>query len=544
MIKYLVSMKGALNMKKPFFALLLTGVAISLSFAAANKLNRFEPKEAKAVADMGTYWNDWIENNASALATGGTTLVTALKSKITQIADGKDNPVSYNGLWKKFKSSDSIPGANGDYIWDTYGGYKYAYQSKGQSYSQEGDCYNREHSVPKSWFGEAKPAFSDLVHLMPTDGKVNETRSNYIFGEVENDTYQHTFPAQSHNGVQYQTAGKSKLGYAKAINGVTPSQSIVFEPDDQYKGDFARIYMYFAVRYGGGTCAATKSEGVAIFSSTFTNSNPYVTNYGRELLAKWHVQDPVSEKEEIRNDAIQEAQGNRNPFVDYPEWADKIFGSDYGPGVRISKKSATVYLNQTLQLTASASDGSDITWQTNNDAVAKVSTTGLVTARSVGKATITAKATIDGTEYSKSCEITVTEAPVLLTGISTAGQKTEFYVGDEFKYDGVCTAKYSNGTSKEVTPTVNSTSAKMDKPGTYPINLSYKDNNITKQTSYNITVVEKPADDSSGDNQDQDKGQQNQSGLQPWAIGLIIGGGVAVTAGIAIAIVLIVKKKH
>lgn len=407
----------------------------------------------KVEASSSSYWDSWISSNSAILSTGGTTLVKALKSKITQVSDGSTNTISYNGLWSSYKTSDAVPGSNGAYIWDMYGGFQFSYQSGGSSYKNEGDCYNREHSVPKSWFGEKTPAYSDIIHLVPTDGKVNGMRSNYAFGEVSNATYSYSFPARSYNGVQYQKAGISKLGSPKAINGFTTSESKVFEPDDQYKGDFARIYMYFAVRYGGGTCQATTGSGTAIFTSTCTNANPYVTNYGLALLQKWHVQDPVSDKEINRNNAIETLQGNRNPFVDYPEWADKIFGTNYGeggssssPSVSISQTTAFLKVGETISLTASASDSSLITWSTSNKNIATVNDNGVITGIAEGSATITASALIEGETYTAICSVDVVSSSTtddgtytMLTSISNIDESAKYVLGVDgvgFHYSG------------------------------------------------------------------------------------------------------------
>ena len=171
------------------------------------------------------------------------------------------------------------------------------------SYGSEGDCYNREHSVPKSWFSERSPMKSDVWHVYPTDGKVNGMRSNYPFGEVASDA------PGSENGF-------SKWGKCK-----TPGYShTVFEPNDEYKGDFARTYFYFATRYKG---VATSGYGAEVFSSAY----PYITKWQLDMLLRWHEQDPVSQKELDRNEAVYESrQGNRNPFIDYPELVDLIFG--------------------------------------------------------------------------------------------------------------------------------------------------------------------------------------------------------------------------
>lgn len=222
------------------------------------------------------------------------------KSLSTILNDATD--VGYNGLWNLYKTTDRRSDGK---VWDMYSditNYTFGTDQCG-SYGSEGDCYNREHSVPQSWFSERSPMKSDVWHVYPTDGKVNGMRSNYPFGEVASDA------PGSENGF-------SKWGKCK-----TPGYShTVFEPNDEYKGDFARTYFYFATRYKG---VATSGYGAEVFSSAY----PYITKWQLDMLLRWHEQDPVSQKELDRNEAVYESrQGNRNPFIDYPELVDLIFG--------------------------------------------------------------------------------------------------------------------------------------------------------------------------------------------------------------------------
>ncbi len=222
------------------------------------------------------------------------------KSLSTILNDATD--VGYDGLWNLYKTTDRRSDGK---VWDMYSdvtNYTFGTDQCG-SYGSEGDCYNREHSVPKSWFNKQSPMVSDIWHVYPTDGKVNGMRSNYPFGEVASDA------PGSENGF-------SKWGKCK-----TPGYShTVFEPNDEYKGDFARTYFYFATRYKG---VATSGYGAEVFSSAY----PYITKWQLDMLLRWHEQDPVSQKELDRNEAVYESrQGNRNPFIDYPELVDLIFG--------------------------------------------------------------------------------------------------------------------------------------------------------------------------------------------------------------------------
>lgn len=212
-----------------------------------------------------------------------------------------------------YKDSDCYPGTN--QIWDMYSTKKWTYSSEqcgSSGYSAVGDCYNREHSMPKSWFNSDSPMYSDGFHIYPTDGKVNSQRSNFPFGECANGT---TLSAPS--GIQ----ALGKLG-ASTFSGYTGT---VFEPVDEYKGDFARTYFYMAACYND-RIASWNSDMLA------NNSYPCFTTWAVNLLLKWHRQDPVSEKETNRNDAVYGYQKNRNPFIDHPELAEYIWGDKIGTG--------------------------------------------------------------------------------------------------------------------------------------------------------------------------------------------------------------------
>ena len=242
-------------------------------------------------AEPSGYYNS-CENKS------GATLLTALNQKISS-----HTTVSYNGLWDLYKTSDVKP--NGK-IWDMYSTKEWNTGEKCGNYTYVGDCYNREHSMPKSWFNDATPMYSDAFHLYPTDGKVNGQRGNYPYGECASGT---TLP--SHGGVQaLGKLGKSTFaGYS----------GTVFEPADEYKGDFARSYFYMAACY---------NDRISSWSSDMLAGNKYpaFTSWAVNLLLKWHRQDPVSDKEKARNEVVYNHQRNRNPFIDHPELAEHIWG--------------------------------------------------------------------------------------------------------------------------------------------------------------------------------------------------------------------------
>lgn len=252
---------------------------------------------AQAEAPAGYY--------SSCEGKSGAALLTALNSVV-----GNPNVLSYNGLWTLYKTSDVR--SNG-YIWDMYSTSQYTPgRNQCGSYSGVGSCYNREHSFPKSWFNDQKPMYSDAYHLYPTDGAVNGQRSNYPFGECANGTY-----LRSNGSVK----PLGRLG-----SSTFPGYSgTVFEPDDEYKGDFARTYFYMAAAYN----TRISSWNSAMLAH---NSYPAFSSWAVNLLLKWHRQDPVSEKEIKRNDVVSRNQGNRNPFIDYPELAEYIWGDRIGTG--------------------------------------------------------------------------------------------------------------------------------------------------------------------------------------------------------------------
>ncbi len=226
----------------------------------------------------------------------------------TRIAYGSRN---YDGActWTVFRESDKRD--NGK-VWDMYSNYTYSFPNSGAAKGM-----NIEHSVPKSWWGDSNyddttpgypyqyDASYDLQHLVPADASANSAKSNYPLGEV--------VTASFDNGVS-----KVGTGYAngKATN--------LFEPADEYKGDFARMYLYFVTCYQD---YAWKSLATTMFAQ---NSYPTLNAYGQSLLLKWHRQDPVSQKEIDRNNAVYSFQGNRNPYIDYPNMVEYIWGDSIG----------------------------------------------------------------------------------------------------------------------------------------------------------------------------------------------------------------------
>ena len=259
------------------------------------------PIFAQGPNDSGTYYQ-------AADGKKGAELKTALCGIIYNRTER-----TYKQLWTDFQTTDKKE--NGK-VWDMYSNLREMtfVTDQAGNYKKEGDVYNREHSWPNSWFGgEVQPMYTDLHHLYPTDGFVNNKRSNYAFGET--------------NGESYKSANDfSKLG-ACTYPGYTGT---VFEPNDDYKGDFARTYFYMVTCYEEKlpdwfTNYGTK-EGV---SQTIDGSKyPGLRDWQLEMLMKWAKNDPVSaDKETPRNNAVYTIQNNRNPFIDYPGLEEYIWGS-------------------------------------------------------------------------------------------------------------------------------------------------------------------------------------------------------------------------
>lgn len=251
-----------------------------------------------------------------------------LKTKLSQIISDGALDLGYGsgtgGLWETYFTSDVDKYyENNGTVLDMYsekpnGADSYEYKlgrvsdggnQCGNGSNHENSCYNREHSLPKSFFGgqSATPMANDAHFIIPSDYYVNSQRSNYPYGETTTASWTST------NGTKLGTC--SFPGYSGTI----------FEPIDEFKGDFARMHLYFVTRY------QTQLPG---FAQYLPDSNPMdgTTDRGFKqwyvnLLLKWANQDPVSQKEIDRNNAIYARQQNRNPFIDHPEWVNMIWTS-------------------------------------------------------------------------------------------------------------------------------------------------------------------------------------------------------------------------
>lgn len=252
-----------------------------------------------------------------------------LKTKLFQII-GNFNAQSYNDLKDLYKSTHPTNGFRDRYyemdntVLDVYSEnpdgtdpYNYNPNSQMGSGANEGSAFNREHLIPQSYFNQALPMRADAFHVWPVDSKVNGWRGNDAIGPVDNP--QNANPCN--NGATNHPC-KSKNGTLKGKFGSTT----VLEPIDEFKGDIARAFLYFATAYenklpnfynnSAGVKAMFDGSKNKAFSDKFLN-----------VLIEWHLQDPPSQREIDLNDMIQyRFQGNRNPYIDHPEFASRIWG--------------------------------------------------------------------------------------------------------------------------------------------------------------------------------------------------------------------------
>jgi Endonuclease I len=226
-----------------------------------------------------------------------------LKTAAFQIINPHSTVSSYSALPSYFERTDVYPQSRR--WWDMYSDIPF--------YAPSFRGLNREHSFPKSWWGggDDTPAYVDLNHLYPAEAAANQAKSNYPLGTVSQTTFD--------NGI-------SQVGYA--VGGQGGGAQKVFEPDDEYKGDFARTYFYMVTCYQNLRWKYTYMVQ--------NNTYPTLNAWAIDLLLKWARQDKVSQKEIDRNEVIYGIQNNRNPFIDFPDLMEYIWGDKVGQPFHVS----------------------------------------------------------------------------------------------------------------------------------------------------------------------------------------------------------------
>ncbi len=388
--------------------------SLSIFFAAYN--NSSNAQEVRAAVDYSAC--ETAHNSGD-----GDSLLTALRS-----VTSSGTPGSYANLWTTYTSAYVT---SSGYIKDYYSSATSFTPSDDQcgSYTAEGSCYNREHSIPKSWWGSGTDSGTqgcDPFFVVPTDGYVNNKRSNYPLGEVSSSTYA-------------SSGSYSLLGTADTSYGYSGT---VFEPNDEVKGDFARMHFYVIAKYSA-SYGWTSGYGTSTFSGS-SSTNYGLTDYAVKLFTAWNELDPPDDWEESVNSALYSIQGNTNPFIDHPEYVNTLWGDVSGAttytgsgssssstttGITsISSTSISLTVDETSTISAVSSDSSTITWSTSDSSIASISATSAssgssitITGVAAGTATITAKATIDGTSYTKTCSVTVSSSGSGTSGSTASG---------------------------------------------------------------------------------------------------------------------------
>ncbi len=243
---------------------------------------------------------------------------SSLLSSVCSAISSPYTSIAYGSLKDYYETTD--PRGDGK-LFDIYSdNTNYTVSNAGSSASSVGGGWNKEHTIPKSWWGGQETSQGcDIIIVRLSDIHCNSVRSNYLYGEVG---------TSSDNTIDDNKFG-SCSNYSEI--GVT-SSTTVFEPRDAIKGDMARTYFYAVARYlnsGAGNGAAknwTSGNGAKVFSSS--GNNGFVQKY-LNMLLRWHREDPVDSREVARNAGVESCQKNRNPFIDHPSWVDLIWGGTY-----------------------------------------------------------------------------------------------------------------------------------------------------------------------------------------------------------------------
>ena len=231
-----------------------------------------------------------------------------LKTALYNIIRNQSQQQTYSRLPTYFQRTDTYPNSNR--WWDMY--------SNSPLYAPSFTGLNREHSLPKSWWGGSQTvlAYTDLNHLYPSEMQANTAKSNYPLGIV--------------------TDGGSKFNNSMVMVGRGQNSggaAYVFEPADEYKGDFARTYFYMVTCY--------QDFDWRYQYMCMNGTYPSMQQWAIDLLLKWHRGDPVSQKELDRNEQVYLIQANRNPFIDYPDLVEYIWGDKKGQAFISSAGSVT-----------------------------------------------------------------------------------------------------------------------------------------------------------------------------------------------------------
>ena len=380
---------------------------------------------------------------------------SAFRAELAElITDTHTKYTSYSGLANAFKVADADPDNNGNVIW-FYTGTSVPFSAFGGNPGST----NREHVWPKDGgdaFPEKSGPGSDAHHLRPTETQLNSTRGSKNFDEV----------AQTSANVVKENGSSGYGNSAYGADALCYSSGSFFYPAKGYRGATARILFYMQTRWGDHNLEFVDGAGS---SKTIGKIS---------TLLKWHLEEPPTEEEIRRNEAVFGLQGNRNPFIDHPEYAAQIYcydGESYNNALQqvlaesddpygnlntavleslaISPSTVTISVGDTYALTAVPTPSNaraNVSWTSSDNTVATVSDSGVVTAKSQGTVTITARNKDDASIYA-TARVTVKQVTDIT--ISGAPVKTAYFEGDTFDPTGLTIlATFSDGTSENLPP--------------------------------------------------------------------------------------------
>lgn len=282
------------------------GQTVSHSFPVTVTIYEYTPKPQDSTGMQisiapGTYYAPAQNLRDSALKTElGRLICRGIRYRY---GSGRDH--TWAGFW--YTDRDTLTNR----VLDMYSNEEHYFNPDKPAASVGG--FDIEHMLPKSWWGRTvNKAYCDLFHLVPGNSSANRSKSNHAPGIVADSTFWN---------------GSFATG-PDAIHGL----SRVFCPADEYKGDFARAYFYIACAYGDSLTwvqTAGSDPAAAMTNDSWQEFRPWL----RDLLLQWHRMDPVGDKEKARAIEVNRIQGNRNPFIDYPELVEYIWGDKQGLSV-------------------------------------------------------------------------------------------------------------------------------------------------------------------------------------------------------------------
>ncbi|WP_298770918.1 endonuclease [uncultured Shewanella sp.] len=267
------------------------GVSLSASYT----------EDSSNTGGGNTSFEDFNTYYANAINLTGETL----KSALNTIIDGHTS-LSYSQVWDALAVTDEDPDNSSNIIlFYTQRSQDKVNRVGGSGANNDQNDWNREHIWPKShgFPSSGDDAYTDIHHLRPSDESVNSTRGNLDFDN------------------------SSSNSISEAPGTYYDSDSL--EPMDSLKGDVARMIFYMDVRYQGLDTSSTGVGDLQISNFTGTATSSSGNGYIGKLctLLAWHNADPVDSAEQIRNNKVYAIQGNRNPFIDYADWANDIYAN-------------------------------------------------------------------------------------------------------------------------------------------------------------------------------------------------------------------------